>query len=271
MSQENVEIVRRLYDAAAHRDVESVLALYDPEVEFDASRHPLTSLIGGTRVYRGHEGVRSFFRQRHEAFESVEDACDELIDAGDRVVSVWSARARGRASGVDVKLAGSAAVWTIREGRIVRVVFFPTREEALEAAGLREQAMSQGGLEIVRRHVEAFGRDAATALCFLDPYVVWDTSRVGGADPAYGLEGVTQAARRYLGAFEEYAFEVERLSDLGSGCVLATVTESGRGKSSGVPVRRSFAALYTVLDGRIARITTFPSEDEALKAAGLRV
>jgi ketosteroid isomerase-like protein len=137
MSQENVEIVRRVYEAAARRDVEAVLTLHHPEVEFDASCHPLTSLIGGTRVYRGHEGLRSFFHQRNEALE-VEDACDELIEAGNHVISVWSARGRGRRSGVEVKLTGSAALWTIREGKIVRVVFLPTRAEALEAAGLRE-------------------------------------------------------------------------------------------------------------------------------------
>ena len=130
--------------------------------------------------------------------------------------------------------------------------------------------VSEEDVEIVRRHVEAFGRNAAKALSFLDPYVVWDTSRVGGADPAYGLEGVAQAARRYLGAFKEYAFEAERLSDLGSGWVVAAVNESGRGKGSGVPVRRSFVALYTLLDGKIVRITNFPGEDEALKGAGRR-
>jgi len=62
----------------------------------------------------------------------------------------------------------------------------------------------------------------------------------------------------------------QRLSDLGSGAVLALLTEEGRGKISGVPVRQSFAALYTVIDGKIARVTFFPSEDQALEAAGLR-
>jgi ketosteroid isomerase-like protein len=130
--------------------------------------------------------------------------------------------------------------------------------------------MSQENVEIVRGHIEAFGRDAATALSFLDPYVVMDTSRVGGADPAYGHEGLVKAAREYLGAFEEYLYEAERLSDLGSAGVLAVVIESGRGKSSGVPVHRSYASLYTMIDGKIARITVFPSEAEALKAAGLQ-
>jgi ketosteroid isomerase-like protein len=81
---------------------------------------------------------------------------------------------------------------------------------------------------------------------------------------------VVRAARHYVGAFEDYAYEVDRLTDLGSGAVLAVVTETGRGKGSGVPVERHFAALYTVIGGKITRITFFPSESDALEAAGLR-
>ena len=81
---------------------------------------------------------------------------------------------------------------------------------------------------------------------------------------------MTKTVRHWIGAFEDYDYDVERLTDLGSGAVLVIVAEEGRGKSSGVPVRRSFAALYTVIDGKIARITFFPSEAEALEAAGLR-
>jgi ketosteroid isomerase-like protein len=173
-------------------------------------------------------------------------------------------RGRGKGSGVEVE-ERHGQIWTFREGKVIRHATYPNLDEALEAAGL-----SGENVEIVRRHIEAFGRDAATALSFLDPFVVWDTSRVGGADPAYGHEGVAQAARRYLGAFEEYSFDADRLSDLGSGWVLAAVTESGRGKGSGAPAQRSFAALYTLLDGRIARITTFPSWDEALQAVARR-
>jgi ketosteroid isomerase-like protein len=129
--------------------------------------------------------------------------------------------------------------------------------------------MSEESVEIVRGHIEAFGHDAPRALSFLDPTVVSDASRIGGPDVAYGHDAVAEAARRYAGTFAEYEYELDRLSDLGAGVILAAVTETGRGKGSGVPVRRSFAALYSVIDGKIARITLFPSEDQALEAAGL--
>jgi ketosteroid isomerase-like protein len=127
-------------------------------------------------------------------------------------------------------------------------------------------------VEIGHRHIEAFRQgDAPGALSHLDPHVVWDASRIALLDVrvAYGHEEFSQTIRHYIGAFEDYDYELERLTDLGSGAVLAVVTEEGRGKSSGVPVQRSFAPLYTVIDGKIARITFFPSEAEALEAAGL--
>jgi ketosteroid isomerase-like protein len=133
--------------------------------------------------------------------------------------------------------------------------------------------MSEDNVEIVREHIEAYRRDdVSVSLSFLDQHVVLDPSRVGSIAPgtAYGHEAVAQAVRRYMGAFEDYAYEMERLTDLGSGAVLAVVREIGRGKGSGVPVERFFAMLYTVIDGKIARITAFPSEEDALEAAGLR-
>jgi ketosteroid isomerase-like protein len=135
-------------------------------------------------------------------------------------------------------------------------------------------AMSEENIEIVRAHIEAFSQDvrSPSPLLFLDPYVVVDRSRsdVPDSEAVYGHEAVAQAVGRYVGAFEDYVYEAERLTDLGSGAILAAVTETGRGKESGVRVERSFAVLYTVIDGKIARVTMFPSEEEALQAAGLR-
>jgi ketosteroid isomerase-like protein len=138
MSQENVEIVRQVFDAAIRRDTDAVLALYDEAVEWETGRSPLTRLVGGGGTFHGHEGLRAFFRERYEAWEKSVDECEELIDAGDRIISVLTSRGQGRASGVEVKLQGYAAVWTIRDQKIIRVEWFPSREEALEAVGLRE-------------------------------------------------------------------------------------------------------------------------------------
>jgi hypothetical protein len=47
-------------------------------------------------------------------------------------------RGRGRVSGVEIDLKHNAGIWTVRRGKVVSVVWFPTREEAFEAAGLRK-------------------------------------------------------------------------------------------------------------------------------------
>ena len=136
MSQENVEIVRRVYEASANRDTETVFSLYDPDVEWDMSHHPF-GWLSEPSCRRGHEQLRAWFHDWYEAFEDFEHACEELIDAGEHVVSVGTNVGRGRGSGVQVERP-IAGVWTIRTGKVVQVVWFSTRSEALEAAGLSE-------------------------------------------------------------------------------------------------------------------------------------
>lgn len=60
MSRQDMEIVRRLHEAAARRDAARVLSLYAPDVVWDVSRGPLVALEG-PGVYRGHDGLRRFF------------------------------------------------------------------------------------------------------------------------------------------------------------------------------------------------------------------
>jgi ketosteroid isomerase-like protein len=136
MSQENVEIVRRVYDAVARHDTATVLAAYDTEVEWDFSGSVWGDLTGRS-VYRGHEDLRAFYREWYDAWEQYDEAVEELIEAGEHVIVVAAGRGRGRASGADVQWT-QYGVWTIREGKIVRVAWFGTRGQALEYAGISE-------------------------------------------------------------------------------------------------------------------------------------
>ena len=133
MSKENVEIVRRVYEAAGGRDAASILALYDPDVDLDATRMG----VGDLGVYHGHEGLRSLFREFREVWGEINFDYEELIDAGERVISVVTRHVHGQASGVALDQRFSL-VWTLRGGKVARVVWFRTRAEALEAAGLSE-------------------------------------------------------------------------------------------------------------------------------------
>src|SRR5688500_17733137 len=133
MSEENVEIVRRVYEAAARRDTGNVLALYDRAVELDATRMG----VGDLGVYHGHEGLRSLFSEFHEVWGEINFDYEELIDARKQVISVVTRHVHGRASGIALDQP-FALLWTLREGKVARVVWFRSRSEALEAAGLSE-------------------------------------------------------------------------------------------------------------------------------------
>ena len=133
MSDANVEIVRRVYDALADPG-EDITALWHPDVEFDVSRDIWGPVVGGGH-YRGIEGVRAWMLDLYAAWERMDIDVEELIDAGDKVVAVIRATGRGRVSGIEIEYS-PAGVWTIRDGRIVRVVWFAARDDALEAAGV---------------------------------------------------------------------------------------------------------------------------------------
>ena len=138
MSEENTRIVQRVFDAVAERDSAAVLALYDPEVEIHFTPGTFADRISQAGVYRGYAGLRAMHQELREAFEDVATNCEELIDGGDRVVSVSRYHARGRSSGVEVTGPPQYGVWAIENGTIIRVDWFGTREEALRAAGLQK-------------------------------------------------------------------------------------------------------------------------------------
>jgi ketosteroid isomerase-like protein len=131
MSRENMEVVQGVYDAASRRDSAAVLAFYDDSVELDNR----SLVVGAGDVYQGHDGLRMLFREWNEAWENIDYKLDDLIDlGGDQIVSVVTRHGRGRTSGAEVEI-HVALLWTINDGKVVRVVWFPTREAALEAAG----------------------------------------------------------------------------------------------------------------------------------------
>ena len=134
MSQENVEIVREIYQAVARRDAASAFAVYADDIVWEVSAGRALVM---DRVYHGHEGVRKFWRDALSAFGEVDLDVEELIDAGDQVVVGSTLRGRGRQSGAQAKFT-FWQVWTVQNGKFVRGQGFASREEALEAAGLRE-------------------------------------------------------------------------------------------------------------------------------------
>jgi len=134
MSQENVEIVKRIVEAYWRGDVEAVMQDLDDDVELDFSevRGPYRG------VYRGPEAARKLVETVREVWESITPLATEYIDQGDKVVLAARARFRGRGSKVEVGGGGMGAVYTLRNGKVVRYQQLQSRAEALEAAGLPE-------------------------------------------------------------------------------------------------------------------------------------
>ena len=141
MSQENLERLRAaiedLRGDTSELDWEATLAgawveLWDPDIEWDASTHPVPDLAG---VYKGIQPTLGWWREWLAAWEAVQVEY-ELVDAGDRVVGLFYQRMRGHHTGIDVASGNYAMVFTFRDGLIVHAKFYVRRSDALEAAGV---------------------------------------------------------------------------------------------------------------------------------------
>jgi ketosteroid isomerase-like protein len=132
MSQENVEILRTA--AEAGRRGEPWADVLAADFEWDYSAFPgLDVQVRGS----GRENYLRLMDRYRRAWIDYEMAVEELIDAGDDVVATMHEKVRARGTEMLVER-DLASVWTMREGRAIRVRVFGTKQEALEAAGLRE-------------------------------------------------------------------------------------------------------------------------------------
>jgi ketosteroid isomerase-like protein len=120
MSQENVEIVCRFLDAA----VDEALTYADPGIVWN----PIEEL-----PTQGHDAVRESLARWKGEWDDYEVLPEELADMGDHVIATVRLRGRGRGSGVEVD-ALFYDLYTLRDGKIVRMDQFTERSEALEAA-----------------------------------------------------------------------------------------------------------------------------------------
>lgn len=135
MSRGNVETLRRVFEAAADTGrVEDLLAILDEDIVWDPGGIP-------SRKTYGHEGVLSFFRHWVGTFEEWRFEVVELRECGNAVFVHMHQWGRGRGSGVATEI-DLWQVWLFFEGKVVRFVQKPSREKALEAAGL--EGLSRG-------------------------------------------------------------------------------------------------------------------------------
>jgi ketosteroid isomerase-like protein len=132
MSQESVEIVRAMIDAANRRDWDAVFKDTAPDFEWDHSRAVGPDSRG---VWTADE-AREYYVAGAELWEDLRIEIDELIESGDYVVVPHTMRLRGR-DGIEVSV-GTTWLFTIRAGNIERVCLYQEKRQALEDAGLSE-------------------------------------------------------------------------------------------------------------------------------------
>ncbi len=133
MSQENVELLYRAYDAINRRDLDVFLALSDPDLEFT----PLLLELEGGGPYRGHDGVRRWWEDLLGVFPDYGIEVDEIQDLG----NVTVVHARGHGHGVGSNAFTEQPFWQVTEWRGGKAIWwhnFLSEADALEAAGLRE-------------------------------------------------------------------------------------------------------------------------------------
>jgi len=131
VSEANVEIVRRGYEAFNRGDLDAALEAFSPDAEWG-----VPDVLPDTGPYNGPEGVRRFWASWRETFEDFRVEIEEFIDAGDHVIAQASVRGRGRDSGVEVDTPSFPHVWTLRDGQVVKVEMLPNKALALERVGL---------------------------------------------------------------------------------------------------------------------------------------
>jgi ketosteroid isomerase-like protein len=131
MTQENLATFHRIYDAwqARRRLGPDLLA---QNVEWV---NPRDAVERGSR--QGIDGFNEAIGSVFDAWESVRFETERVVDSGDAVVALGRVRGRGRGAGIEVARP-HGQIWTFRDGKVIRMRWFHSHAETLEAAGLSE-------------------------------------------------------------------------------------------------------------------------------------
>jgi ketosteroid isomerase-like protein len=125
----NTDLIRNGYDAWNRGDVDGVMAVLDPAVEWQGYAH-----LPESGTLSGRAEVRAWLERFLEAWEELEIELTELIESGERVVALVRFHALGKGSGARVEGGVDAHVWTVRDNRVVAVKLYQGTREALEEA-----------------------------------------------------------------------------------------------------------------------------------------
>ena len=132
MSEENVEVVRAIYERFSEGDFRASIDVLDPHIVF-----MLMANAPDAEVYVGIEAVAAATRELLETWADYTLKAEELIPAGDSVLVSVRQQGVARISGVPTD-EHFFTVWSFRGRKVIRIENFPERAQALDAAGLQE-------------------------------------------------------------------------------------------------------------------------------------
>jgi ketosteroid isomerase-like protein len=131
MSPENVEVVKRVYEAFNRRDWDALFSETHPDFQITTKRGP----NAGTQ--RGREGAQGFAEDYLAAFDDATAEPERFLDVGDRVLVLVTRRSKPK-GGTTEMVVHNGHLWTFKGRRILSMESFPDPKEALEAVGLSE-------------------------------------------------------------------------------------------------------------------------------------
>jgi ketosteroid isomerase-like protein len=132
MSQENVEVVRRSWDALNRGGLDAIEEFWHPDIEWRAAEGE----VDDVGVFRGRDKMRGYYADWLDMLDDWHAEVEEIVfEDEERVAAVIRTSARGKASGAPAE-GRYAIVYTVRGGQIVSGREYVTRDQALEAVGL---------------------------------------------------------------------------------------------------------------------------------------
>jgi ketosteroid isomerase-like protein len=248
---DNVDLVRQLWAAFESGGLDAVFEIVDPDVEW-------APYGGGGVVYKGHDGLRAYMKERRDRNEEAEGRLYSAFAKGDAVVARGELRIRGPHGLVTMQ---PGWLYEFRDGKLVRFRGFPTQDAALRAAGLAPR----DAIAVVRSLWESANRrDADGIVAHTTDDVVW-LPYSGRKQEYHGRDGVRDFYLEQYAEIESINVTEYSLRELGD-VVFFTGALHTVDRHGGV-AQRQLHYLFWIREGRICRAQSFARREDAMAVA----
>ena len=134
MRRANIDLIRPIHEAWRRGDWRPRFDVYDPEMEWGWS----DEFPGLAGVYRDTRDPNPRLRTWLSGWEDWRVEAEDYVEVGDYVIVLARYRGRGKGSGLEIETEMYHQVATFEGGRMVRLEYFGSWPEALQAVGLSD-------------------------------------------------------------------------------------------------------------------------------------